>query len=310
MQEQAKVKKKARWRRELASQWQLWVLLLPAIISLILFHYVPMYGVSIAFKDVHIGQSLLEGEWVGFKHFQRLFTSDIFGTLMKNTLSIAAIKNFLLWPLPIIFALIVHNSKSKKVRKFTQTVSYLPNLISTVVVVCIIDVFCNYETGLINIILEKMGMESVYFAAEGKYFLPMYFISDVWVTMGAEAVVYIAALSAVDTQLVEAAQIDGANKLQRIWHVDIPAILPTVVLMQIMNMGKFMNISYEKVLLMQNDLNLAATEIIGTYVYKTGLQGAQYSFSTAVSLFNNIIGLILVIVANKVAKKFTETALF
>ena len=192
----------------------------------------------------------------------------------------------------------------------TQTISYLPYLISTVVVVSIIDVFCNYETGLINVILERFGMDSVYFAGEGKYFLPMYFIADIWVTTGSSAVVYIAALSAVDPQLVEAAQIDGANKLQRIWHVDIPTILPTIILMQIMHMGKFMTISYEKVLLMQNDLNLAATEIIGTYVYKTGLQGAQYSFSTAVSLFNNVIGLILVLVANKAAKKFSETALF
>ncbi len=310
MQEKAKVKKKNKWRKELASQWQLWVLMIPALISVILFHYVPMYGASIAFKDVHIGQSLLDGQWVGFKHFERLFTSDIFGTLMKNTLTIAVIKNLLLWPLPIIFALIIHNVKSKAVRKVTQTISYLPHLISTVVVVSIIDVFCNYETGLINIILERFGMDSVYFAGEGKYFLPMYFISDIWVTTGSSAVVYIAALSAVDTQLVEAAQIDGANKLQRIWHVDIPTILPTIILMQIMHMGKFMTISYEKVLLMQNDLNLAATEIIGTYVYKTGLQGAQYSFSTAVSLFNNVIGLILVLVANKAAKKFSETALF
>lgn len=310
MQEKAKVKKKNKWRRELASQWQLWVLMIPALISVILFHYVPMYGASIAFKDVHIGQSLLDGQWVGFKHFERLFTSDIFGTLMKNTLTIAVIKNLLLWPLPIIFALIIHNVKSRKVRKVTQTISYLPHLISTVVVVSIIDVFCNYETGLINVILERFGMDSVYFAGEGKYFLPMYFIADIWVTTGSSAVVYIAALSAVDPQLVEAAQIDGANKLQRIWHVDIPTILPTIILMQIMHMGKFMTISYEKVLLMQNDLNLAATEIIGTYVYKTGLQGAQYSFSTAVSLFNNVIGLILVLVANKAAKKFSETALF
>ena len=310
MQEKAKVKKKNKWRKELASQWQLWVLMIPALISVILFHYVPMYGASIAFKDVHIGQSLLDGQWVGFKHFERLFTSDIFGTLMKNTLTIAIIKNLLLWPLPIIFALIIHNVKSKKVRKVTQTISYLPHLISTVVVVSIIDVFCNYETGLINVILERFGMDSVYFAGEGKYFLPMYFIADIWVTTGSSAVVYIAALSAVDTQLVEAAQIDGANKLQRIWHVDIPTILPTIILMQIMHMGKFMTISYEKVLLMQNDLNLEATEIIGTYVYKTGLQSAQYSFSTAVSLFNNVIGLILVLVANKAAKKFSETALF
>ena len=293
-----------------ASQWRLWVLLLPAFICLILFKYVPMYGVSIAFKDVHIGQSFLEGQWVGFKHFQRLFSSDIFKIIMKNTLSIAIIKNFVLWVLPILFALIVHNCRGKRLRKFTQTVSYMPHLVSTVVVVCIIDVFCNYESGLINIFSQQLGMKAIDFAGEGKWFLPMFFTSEVWASLGSEAVIYIAALSSVDTQLIEAARMDGANKIQRIWHVDIPAILPTIVLVQIMNVGRFMSVGYEKALLLQNDLNLEATEIIGTYVYKTGLQSMQYSFSAAVSLFNNVIGLILVLVANFCAKKFTDSSLF
>lgn len=290
--------------------WRLYVLLLPALISMILFHYVPMYGVTLAFKDIRFGESLFGGTWVGFKHFERLFSSELFGTIMKNTLTIAVIKNFLLWPLPIIFALIVHNCKSSKVRKFSQTASYLPHLMSTVVIVSIIELFCNQETGLINLALNSFGKESIYFAGEAKWFLPMYFVSDIWATLGSNAVIYIAALSSVDVEQIEAATIDGASKLQRIWYIDIPTILPTVVLMLIMNMGRFMNMGYEKVLLMQNDLNLGATEIIGTYVYKTGLQSAQYSFSTAVSLFNNIIGLILVIFANKMAKKFTDTALF
>jgi putative aldouronate transport system permease protein len=229
---------------------------------------------------------------------------------MKNTLYIAIIKNFLLWPLPIIFALIVHNCRGKGLRKFTQTVSYLPHLVSTVVVVCIIDIFCNYETGLLNVIIQMFGGNAINFSAEGKYFLPMYFISDIWVSLGAEAVIFIAALSSVDVQLIEAAEIDGANKIQRIWHVDIPAIAPTIILVLIMNMGRFLNFGYEKALLMQNDLNLGATEIIGTYVYKTGMQSMQYSFSAAVSLFNNVIGLILVIVANTMAKKYTDSSLF
>jgi putative aldouronate transport system permease protein len=302
------MKKKS--KKGFLSQWQLWVMLLPGLICLIVFHYIPMYGVTIAFKDLHIGDSLFGGQWVGFKHFIRLFDSDIFPTILKNTLSITMIKNFLLWPIPIIFALIVHNCRNNAVRKTTQTLSYIPYLMSMVVVVSLLELLCNRETGIINVLLQKLGMDSVYFFGENKYFLPMYLISDVWQTMGSSAVIYIAALSAVDPQLVEAAKIDGATKLQRIWYIDLPTIRPTIVILLIMNMGKILSIGYEKVLLMQNDLNLEASEIIGTYVYKSGLVSMQYSFSAAVSLFNNVVGLILLIVANQLAKKATDSALF
>lgn len=302
------MKKKS--KKGFLSQWQLWVMLLPGLICLIVFHYIPMYGVTIAFKDLHIGDSLFGGQWVGFKHFIRLFDSDIFPTILKNTLSITMIKNFLLWPIPIIFALIVHNCRNNAVRKTTQTLSYIPYLMSMVVVVSLLELLCNRETGIINVLIQKLGMDSVYFFGENKYFLPMYLISDVWQTMGSSAVIYIAALSAVDPQLVEAAKIDGATKLQRIWYIDLPTIRPTIVILLIMNMGKILSIGYEKVLLMQNDLNLEASEIIGTYVYKSGLVGMQYSFSAAVSLFNNVVGLILLIVANQLAKKATDSALF
>jgi len=302
------MKKKS--KKGFLSQWQLWVMLLPGLICLIVFHYIPMYGVTIAFKDLHIGDSLFGGQWVGFKHFIRLFDSDIFPTILKNTLSITMIKNFLLWPIPIIFALIVHNCRNNAVRKTTQTLSYIPYLMSMVVVVSLLELLCNRETGIINVLLQKLGMDSVYFFGENKYFLPMYLISDVWQTMGSSAVIYIAALSAVDPQLLVAAKIDGATKLQRIWYIDLPTIRPTIVILLIMNMGKILSIGYEKVLLMQNDLNLEASEIIGTYVYKSGLVSMQYSFSAAVSLFNNVVGLILLIVANQLAKKATDSALF
>ena len=292
------------------SQWQLYVLLLPAFVCLIVFHYIPMYGVTIAFKDLHIGDSIFGGTWVGLKHFQRLFSSDIFPKILKNTLSITLLQNFLLWPIPIIFALIVHNCTNNPIRKTVQTVSYIPHLMSMVVVVSILELFCNRESGIINVVFKQLGLNSVYFFGENKWFLPMYLTSDVWSNMGSNAVIYIAALSAVDTQLIEAATIDGADKFQRIWHIDLPTIRPTIILLIIMSMGSMLNVGYEKVLLMQTDLNLEASEIIGTYVYKVGLQSSQYSFSTAVSLFNNVVGLILVIVANKLAKKLADTALF
>ena len=304
------VSKKKPLLKRLVSQWQLYVLLAPAMIAMLIFHYVPMYGVTIAFKEVGIGQSIFEGRWVGFEHFERLFNSDLFATIFKNTFIISFVQHFILWPLPIIFALMVHNSSSKRIRKFSQTASYLPHLLSTVVVVTIIELFCNRETGLINIVLERMGRDAIFFQGDSKWFYPMYFGSGIWTGLGSGAVIYIAALSAVDVQLLEAATIDGANKLQRMWYIDIPTIAPTMILLLIMDMGKILTVGYEKVLLMQNDLNLSATEIIGTYVYKTGLLSSDYSFSTAVSLFNNIIGLALVLVTNKLAKKFTETSLF
>lgn len=290
--------------------WQLYVLLLPALVCLILFHFIPMYGLTIAFKDIRIGQALWEGRWVGLKHFERLFRSSLFGTIVKNTLVITFIQYFILWPLPIIFALLVHNCSVKGVRKFSQTSTYLPHLVSMVVVVSIIELFCNQETGLINILRNMFGLDPIYFLGEQQYFRPIYFISQIWADMGSEAVIYIAALSAVDPDLIEAATIDGASKVKRIWHIDIPTILPTIVILLILNMGKMMTLGYEKILLMQNDLNLGVSEIIGTYVYKTGLQGQQYSFSTAVSLFNNVIGLALVIISNRIAKKVTDTSIF
>lgn len=303
------IKKKSVFRRIL-SQWQLYALLAPAMIAMLVFHYIPMYGVTIAFKEVGIGESILGGRWVGFEHFKRLFSSDLFGLIFKNTVVISFVSHFILWPLPIIYALLVHNSTSNKIRKFSQTATYLPHLLSVVVVVTIIELFCNRETGLINIVLERMGYDTIFFQGDAKWFYPMYFISNIWTGLGSGAVIYIAALSAVDVQLIEAATIDGATKLQRMWYIDIPTIAPTMIMLLIMDMGKILSVGYEKVLLMQNDLNLSVTEIIGTYVYKTGLLGADYSFSTAVSLFNNIIGLALVLVANKLAKKFTDTSLF
>lgn len=304
------IKKKKPFLVRLLSQWQLYVMLAPAMLAMIVFHYIPMYGIMIAFKQIIPGQTLFQGEWVGFANFERLFRSDLFFMVFKNTIVISFIQHFLLWPLPIIFALLVHNSNSNGIRKFSQTASYLPHLLSMVVVVSIIELFCNRETGVLNIILQKFGADPVNFLGDPNKFLPVYITSSVWTGLGSGAVVYIAALSSVDVQLVEAAIMDGANKLQRMWYIDLPTIKPTIIILLIMDMGKLLNVGYERILLMQNDLNLPVSEIIGTYVYKMGILGADYGFSTAVSLFNNIIGLILVIVSNKVAKKVADISLY
>lgn len=305
-----KTVKKSRFLTYIKRYWQLYVLLLPAILGMLVFKYIPMYGLTLAFKDVRIGQGIFDGNWVGFYNFERLFSSDLIGIIFKNTFVIAIIQNFLLLPLPIILALLLHNAGNRKLAKLTQTATYLPHLLSMVVLVSVIEVFCSRETGLINIILSRFGLEEVYFMGESKYFLPVYIISHVWATLGSGAVVYIAALSAVDPQLIEAAKMDGAGKLRRIWHIDLPTIRPTIIMLLIMNMGKVFTVGYEQILLMQNELNLDVTEIIGTYVYKTGIVSAQYGFSTAVSLFNNVLGLILVLITNYLAKKFSDSSLF
>lgn len=303
-------KPKKPWYKRLLSQWQLYVMLAPAMLAMIIFHYIPMYGITIAFKELNPGQTIFEGQWVGLAQFERLFSSDLFMTTFKNTMIISLVEHFALWPLPIVFALLVHNAKNGKIRKMTQTASYLPHLLSVVVVVSIIDLFCNRESGIINIVLEKMGQEAIFFQGDPAWFRPMYHISGIWKSLGSSAVIYIAALSAVDVQLVEAATIDGANKIQRMWHIDLPTIKPTVVILLIMNMGKIFAVGYEKVLLMQNALNLSVSETMSTYVYKMGILGADYSFSAAVSLFNNIVGLILIFASNRIAKKVGNISLF
>lgn len=302
---------KKRSRTRLKEQLQLWSMMLPAVIVVFVFCYIPIYGITMAFKDVRVGQGLLDGTWVGFQHFQRLFNSPMFGEIIKNTLRITLVKNFVLLPLPIIFALLVHNSNSPRIRKFSQTISYLPHLISMVVIVYIINLFCDPQSGLLNHLLENvLGMERINMLEDPSFYYPIYFISDIWATLGSSAVIYIAALASVDEQLMEAAMVDGASKIQRMWHIELPAIRPTIVILLIMDMGNILKVGYEKSLLLQNDLNLQVSETIATYVYKTGLVSAQYGFSTAVNLFQNLVGLILVIVCNQIAKKYSDSSLF
>lgn len=301
-------KRKKTWNQK---QLYLLMLMLPAVIVIFIFNYIPMYGIVMAFKDVRVGQSMFEGVWVGLKHFQRLFNSPMFWNIIKNTLRITLVQNIVLLPLPIIFALMIHNTTSGKIRKFSQTVSYLPHMISMVVIVYIVDVFCNLETGLINnVLVNVFNKDAINILGDSEYYYPVYYISHIWATLGSSAVIYIAALAGVDEQLVEAAMIDGASKLQRMWHIDLPSIKPTIVILLVMNVGNALKVGYEKTLLLQNDLNLEVSETIATYVYKTGLVSAQYSFSSAVNLFQNLVGLLLVLLCNYFAKKFSEASLF
>ena len=289
--------------------WMLYLFLVPCITYIIIFDYLPLYGIQLAFRDFTATKGIWGSPFVLFKHFTRFFESYQFWTLLKNTLSLSLYLLVATFPLPIVLAILINYTTIHSMRKFSQTITYAPHLISTVVLVGMLMVFLG-QNGLINQFNQMLGLKTVQYVGKETLFQSIYVWSDVWQHTGWGAIIYIAVLSGVDQELHEAAIVDGANKLQRIWHIDIVAILPTAVILLIMNLGSIMNLGFEKVFLMQNDLNLGVSEIISTYVYKIGIQSAQYSYATAIGLFNNAINFILLILVNRSAKAITGTSLW
>lgn len=290
--------------------WQLYLFVLPAIICLLLFSYVPMYGVQLAFRDYNPIMGITGSPWVGFEHFIRFFNSYQFKQLISNTLILSLYSLIVGFPIPIILALALNQVKNSKFKKFVQTVTYAPHFISVVVLVGMLGIFFSVNGGLVNQVVQLFGGEPKLFMGEVKYFRHMYVWSGIWQSMGWSAVIYLAALSGVSPELHEAATVDGATKLKRIWHIDLPTILPTIVTLLILNCGSVMSMGFEKAFLMQNPLNTEHSEIIATYVYKMGLINAEYGFSTAVGLFNSVINCILLISVNKISKKIGQDGLW
>ncbi len=297
--------------KKILTNYQLYLLLLPALAYIIIFHYGPMYGVQLAFKNFVATKGITGSPWVGFKQFRRFFDSANFLLVIKNTIIISVYSLAINFPIPIIFALMLNNVSHKRFKSFVQTVTYAPHFISTVVLVTMILAFLSPRSGFINIIIKNyLGREPIFFMAKNELFKTIYVFSGLWQNMGWAAIIYIAALSGISSELHEAAVVDGANKLQRTIHIDIPGIMPTMVTLFILNMGSIMNVGFEKVFLMQNSLNLDASETISTYVYRVGLIGADFSYSTAVGLFNSVINFAMLIIANAISKKITEIGLF
>ena len=296
-------------RKELARNYQLYLMVLPAIVIIFIFNYIPMYGVQIAFKDYVAGKGILGSEWVGFKHLQRFLESPYSWKLMWNTLALN-LCSFLGFPIPIIISIILNEIGNKTYKKTIQTVICAPNFISTVVMVGMIFLFTNPSKGLINNILASMGFERTAFMADEKWFRPVYVLSGIWQTAGWSSIIYISALSGVDRGIHEAAMMDGANRFQRIWHVDLAAIRPTIIINMLMTLGHMLGVGFEKVYMMQLPLNLDVSEVISTYTYKIAFEGGSFSYSTAIGLFLNIINLILLTMFNYIAKKTTETSLW
>lgn len=299
-----------RIKQAIIRDYQLWLLALPVLIYFIVFNYVPMYGVQIAFKDFVAKKGITGSSFVGFKHFERFFTSYQFKRLITNTLGISFYQLAVGFPVPIILALMLNQTKNQRFKKFVQTITYAPHFISVVVMAGIIILFLSPSSGIINHAIALLGFEKINFMGEPGYFKTIYVLSGVWQGAGWGAVIYLAALSGIDPALYEAARIDGANKLHLIKYIDIPSIMPTAVILLVLNVGRIMNVGFQKTFLLQNDLNLSSSEIISTYIYKVGLINAQYSYSAAIGLFNTIINITLLISVNKISKKVTNSSLW
>lgn len=297
-------------KRKIKSNIPLYVLLFPSIILLIIFAYIPMLGLVIAFKDYSPANGILNSPWVGFKHFTQFFNSVQFGTTMMNTLKISIYSILVGFPLPILLALLCNQLRTGKFKKFFQVTTYLPHFISTMVMCGMIILFLSPNSGLIANIFKSLGWTMPNLLSKPDSFAGVYVWSDVWQHIGWDSIIYLAALSAIDPTYYEAATMDGASRIQKILNIDLPLLLPTAMILLILRAGSLLSIGFEKVLLLQNPLNLAGSEVISTYVYKVGMLNFQYSYSTAIGLFNTVVNLIILLSVNWFSKRYTKTGLF
>ena len=297
-------------KRKIKSNIPLYVLLFPSIILLIMFAYIPMLGLVIAFKDYSPANGILNSPWVGFKYFTQFFNSVQFGTTMMNTLKISIYSILVGFPLPILLALLCNQLRTGKFKKVFQVTTYLPHFISTMVMCGMIILFLSPNSGLLANIFKSLGWTMPNLLAKPDSFAGVYVWSDVWQHIGWDSIIYLAALSAIDPTYYEAATMDGASRIQKILNIDLPLLLPTAMILLILRAGSLLSIGFEKVLLLQNPLNLAGSEVISTYVYKVGMLNFQYSYSTAIGLFNTVVNLIILLSVNWFSKRYTKTGLF
>ena len=297
-------------KRKIKSNIPLYVLLFPSIILLIMFAYIPMLGLVIAFKDYSPANGILNSPWAGFKYFTQFFNSVQFGTTMMNTLKISIYSILVGFPLPILLALLCNQLRAGKFKKVFQVTTYLPHFISTMVMCGMIILFLSPNSGLIANIFKSLGWTMPNLLSKPDSFAGVYVWSDVWQHIGWDSIIYLAALSAIDPTYYEAATMDGASRMQKILNIDLPLLLPTAMILLILRAGSLLSIGFEKVLLLQNPLNLAGSEVISTYVYNVGMLNFQYSYSTAIGLFNTVVNLIILLSVNWFSKRYTKTGLF
>lgn len=306
---QARPPRRGRLWKSILVNWQLYLFVLPLVAYLIIFRYLPMYGIVIAFKDFRPSQGILGSEWVGFDNFIRFFNSYYFVTVIRNTIMITLMSLLLGFPAPILLALSLNEIMSNRYKKLVQTVTFAPHFISTVVLCGMIILFLNPSSGIANHLWAALGGERMAFMQQAGAFKWIYVLSGIWQDAGWDAIIYFAALAGVNPELHEVARIDGANKLQRIRYINLPVLMPTIVILLILRSGSLLSVGYEKVFLLQNDLNISASEVISTYVYKSGLIKSDFSFSTAVDLFNSAVNALMLLAVNFISKKVGETSL-
>lgn len=302
-------RKPSAWKK-IQRHWQLYIVISLPLLYLLIFKYIPMTGIVIAFKDYNVVQGMWGSPWVGFKYFNQFFDSPNFWLYIKNTLGISLYGLIVGFPAPIILALALNEIRTGFFKKSVQMVTYAPYFISTVVMVSIIIVNLTPNVGMVSRFFALLGVADTNFMGNPALFKSIYVLSDVWQMTGYGAIIYIAALAGVNPELYESAKVDGASRFQKILRIDLPSILPVAVIMLILNLGNIMKLGFEKIYLMQNPLNLNSSEVISTYVYKVGLLGSNFSFSTAIGLFNSIVNLMLLILVNYIARKLTENSLW
>ncbi|WP_144482234.1 ABC transporter permease [Bacillus pumilus] len=305
-----KKEKRKRLLNQMLSQKFLYLMILPGLIYFIVFKYVPMWGLIIAFQDYQPFLGILGSEWVGFKHFIRLFTEPTFFILLKNTLILFAMNVVIFFPIPILLALLLNEVRLALFKKFVQTMIYIPHFMSWVIVVSLSFVLLTVDGGLINELIAFFGGEKINFLLSQEWFRPMYILQVIWREAGWSTIIYLAAITAVDPQLYEAAKMDGAGRLRQMWHITLPAIKSVIVVLLILKIGDTLELGFEHVYLLLNATNREVAEIFDTYVYTAGLKQGQFSYSTAVGLFKAAVGLILVMLANRLAKKFGEEGIY
>lgn len=303
----AAVKKRRKMKK---TTWQFWAIIALPLIYIIVFYYIPMGGIVIAFKDFSLRKGIWGSDWAGLKYLKQFLTSPSSVKVIKNTFILGIYQLLFSFPIPVILAICLNECGSKHIKKSVQMITYAPYFISTVVLVGILMQITDLRIGIVNRVLSLIGIGPVNFFGDADLFRGLFVGSGIWQTAGYSAVVYIAALAGVSPELKEAAICDGANRVQRIFHVDFPAILPTVVTMFIFNCGNIINIGFEKAYLMQNSINISKSELISTFVYKIGLSNGDYSFATAAGLFNSVISFVLLVIVNQISKKLTETSLW
>lgn len=300
---------RARTWKQIKKNKAIYLMILPVIIYYILFHYKPMYGVIIAFMDYSPRKGVLGSEWVGLEHFMDFFGGYYFWRLLRNTLKLSFATLLIGFPVPIVLALLINELNNKKFSKMVQTITYMPHFVSMVVLCSMIRQFIG-SNGFITHFFTLFGYSGDNMLSHGEFWIPMYVISNIWAGAGWGSIVYLAALTSIDSQLYDAAKVDGANRWKQTVHVTFPSILPTIVIMLIMRVGQIMGVGSEKTILLYNEGIYEEADIISSYVYRLGLISREFSFSTAVGLFNSVVNFILVIIANKISKKTTETSLW